>query len=83
MKFSRIEYHSTKCEFDLRAYKHDVPENLGLKISEISRQQTPSMLVSIRTQHSHLHQVLLPVLPSAPFVAGSLLLARSLTEFLA
>ena len=46
-KFSRIEYHSTKCGSDLRVYKHDVTENLGLKISEISRQQTPSMLVSI------------------------------------
>ena len=77
MKFSHIEYHSTKCGPDLRVYKHDVPENLDLKISEISRQQTP-MLVSIGAHHSHLHQVLLPVLPPTPFVAASLLLAKSL-----
>ena len=40
------------------------------------------MLVSIRAQHSHLHQVLLPVLLSTSFVAALLLLARSLIEFL-
>ena len=31
---------------------------LGWQISVISRQKTPSMLVSIGTQYSHLHQVL-------------------------
>ena len=40
------------------------------------------MLVSIGAQHSYLHQVLLPILPFTPFVATSLLVARSLTEFL-
>ena len=36
---------------------------------------------TIGAQHSHLHHVLLPVLPSTTFVTTSLLLARSLTEF--
>ena len=63
-------------------YKHDVLENLGLPISVISGQQTPSMLVSIGAQHSHLHQVFLPILSFTPFVATSLMLARSITEVL-
>ena len=54
---------------DLQTYKHKVAENLGLQISGISRQQTLSMLVSIGAQHSHLHQVLLPILPSTSFLA--------------
>ena len=40
------------------------------------------MLVSIEAQHSHLHQILLPILPFASFAAALLLLARSLIEFL-
>ena len=63
-------------------FKHDVLENFRLQISGISRQQTPFMLVFIGAQHSHLHQVLLPILPFTLFVATSLLLARSLLEFL-
>ena len=51
-------------------------------LRNFSRQQTPFMLVSIGAQHSHLHQVLLPILPFTAFVATSSLLARSLTEFL-
>ena len=74
MRFSCLEYHSTKCGSDLQTFKRN--GNLCLQISVISRQQTPSMLVSNRTQHSHLHQVLLPVLPFTPFVA------TSFTEFL-
>ena len=81
MKFSCLEYHSTTCGSDLQTFKHDVLKNLSLLITGISRQQT-SMLVSIRAQHSHLHQVLLPILPYTPFVATSFLLARSLPEFL-
>ena len=76
MTFSHTEYYTTKSG-------SDIPENLGLQISGISRlNQTLSMVVSIGAQHSHLHQVLLPILQSTPFVAASLLLARSLTEFL-
>ena len=82
MDFPHIEYRKIKCRSDLQTYKHNVPENLGLQISGISKQQTLSMLVSIGAQHSHLHQVLLPILPSTSFVAALLLLARSLTEFL-
>ena len=83
MKFSCLEYHSTKYGSDLQTPKHDVLKNLGLQIPGIPRQQTtPSMVVSIGAQHSHLHQVLLPVLPYMPFVATSLLLTRSLTELL-
>ena len=82
MKFSCLEYHSAKCGSDLQTLKHDVLKNLGLQIPGIPRQQTPSMVVSIGAQHSHLHQVLLPVLPYMPFVATSLLLTRSLTELL-
>ena len=81
-KFTRLEYHSTKCGSDLQTFKHDVLKNFCLQISGISRQQTPSMLVPIGAQYSHLHQVLLPILPFTPFVATSLLLARSLTEFI-
>ena len=66
----------------LQTFKHDVFKSLGLQISGITRQQTPSMLVSIGVQNSHLHQVLLPFLPYTQFVATLLLLARSLTEFL-
>ena len=80
--FAHREYRRIKCRSDLQTYKHKVPENLGLEISGISRQHTLSMLVSIRAQHSHLHQVLLPVLLSTSFVAALLLLARSLIEFL-
>ena len=69
MDFSRIEYRGIKCGSELQTYKHNVPENLGLQISGISRQQTLSMLVSIGAQHSHLHQVLLPILPSTSFLA--------------
>ena len=82
MDFAHREYRRIKCRSDLQTYKHKVPENLGLKISGISRQHTLSMLVSIRAQHSHLHQVLLPVLLSTSFVAALLLLARWLIEFL-
>ena len=82
MDFAHREYRRIKCRSDLKTYKHKVPENLGLEISGISRQHTLSMLVSIRAQHSHLHQVLLPVLLSTSFVAALLLLARSLIEFL-
>ena len=82
MDFAHREYRRIKCRSDLQTYKHKVPENLGLEISGISRQHTLSMLVSIRAQHSHLHQVLLPVLLSTSFVAALLLLARSLLEFL-
>ena len=78
MDFSSIKYRRIKCGSDIQMYKHNVPENLGLQISGISRQQTLSMLVSIGAQHSHLHQVLLPILPSTSFVAALLLLARSL-----
>ena len=82
MDFAHREYRRIKCRSDLQTYKHKVPENLGLEISGISRQHTLSMLASIRAQHSHLHQVLLPVLLSTSFVAALLLLARSLIEFL-
>ena len=82
MDFAHREYRRIKCRSDLKTYKHKVPENLGLEISGISRQHTLSMIVSIRAQHSHLHQVLLPVLLSTSFVAALLLLARSLIEFL-
>ena len=68
--------------YDLQTCKHNVTEDLSLQISEISRQQTLSMLVSIGAQHPHLHQVLLPILPSSSFVAALLLLARSLIEYL-
>ena len=47
-KFSRLEYHSTKCRSDLQTFKHNVLENIGLQISVISMQQTP-LLVSIGT----------------------------------
>ena len=63
-------------------FRHDVLENLGLQISSISKQETPSILVSIGAQYSHIHDVLLPILPFTPFLATSLLLARSLTELL-
>ena len=76
--FSCLEYHSSKYGSNPQTFKHDVLENLGLHISGISRQQTPSMLVFIRAQHSHFHQVLLANLPFIPFVVTSLLLARSL-----
>ena len=75
MKFCYVEYHSTKCGPDLQTYKDDVPHNFGLQISGISRQQILSMLVTLGAQYSHLHQVLLPILPSTSFVAISLLLA--------
>ena len=77
MDFSRIEYRGTKCRSDLLTHKHNVPENLGLQITGISRQQTLFMLLSIGVQHSHLHQVLLPILLSTSFLAALLLLARS------
>ena len=35
--FSCPEYYSTKCWSDLQTFKHNVPENLGLQISGISR----------------------------------------------
>ena len=54
----KVKYHSSKCGSSLQMFKHDVLENLGLQISGISRQHTPSMLVSIGAQHSHLQQVL-------------------------
>ena len=63
-KFSRLENHITKYRSDLRTLNQDILENLGLQMSGISRQHTPSMLVSIGEQHSYLHQVLLPILPS-------------------
>ena len=53
-------------------------QRLGLQISGISRKQKLSMLVSIGAQHSHLDQVLLPILPSTSIVVASLLLTRSL-----
>ena len=81
-KFSCLEYHGRKCGSDLKTFKQDVLENLKLQISEIFSQQTRSMLVSIGAQYSHLHQVLLAGLLVTPFVATSLLLARSLPEFL-
>ena len=28
-KFSRVEYHTTKCGSDLQMFKYDVLENLG------------------------------------------------------
>ena len=74
MKFCYVEYHSTKCGSDLQTYK-DVPHNFGLQISGISRQQILSMLVTLGAQYSHLHQVLLPILPSTSIVAILLLLA--------
>ena len=52
MDFSRIEYRGIKCGSELQTYKHNVPENLGLQISGISRQQTLSMLVFLGAQHS-------------------------------
>ena len=52
------------------------------KSQEFLGNQTLLTVVSIGAQHSHLHQVLLPILLPTPFVAASLLLARSLTEFL-
>ena len=82
MKFSRLENHITKYGSDLQTFKHDVLENLGLQISGNSRQQTPSILISIGAQHSHLHQVLCcQFLPFTSFMATPLLLARSLIEF--
>ena len=81
-KFSHLEYHSTKSGFDLQTFKHDVLDNIGLQISGISRQQTASMLISIGAQYSHFHKVLFPILPFTPFVATSLVPARSLTELL-
>ena len=71
---------STKCGSDLQTFKHDenLIENLCFQILVISRQNTPSMLVFIRAQHSHFHQVLLANLPFIPFVVTSLPLARSL-----
>ena len=78
MDFSRIEYRRRK----FTKVQHNVPENLGLQISRISREQTLSRLVSIGAQHLHLDQVLLPILSSTSFVAALLLLARSLIEFL-
>ena len=57
-------------------------QRLGLQISGISRKQKLSMLVSIGAQHSHLDQVLLPILPSTSIVVASLLLTRSLVQFL-
>ena len=50
MKFSRLEYLSTKWGSDLQTFKQDILKNLGLQISGISRQQTFSMLVSIGAQ---------------------------------
>ena len=47
MDFSPIEYHGIICGSDLQTYKHNVPKNLGLQNSGISRQQTLSMRVSI------------------------------------
>ena len=76
MTFCYVEYHSTKCGSDLQTYKDDVPHNFGLKISGVSRQQILSMIVALGAQYSHLHQVLLPILPSTSFVAISLLLAH-------
>ena len=51
MKFSCLEYHSTKCGSDVQTFKHDILKYLGLQISDISRQQTLSMLVSIGAQN--------------------------------
>ena len=82
MDFSRVEYRGIKCGSDLQTYKHNITKNPGLQISGISRQQTLSVLVTNGVQHSHLHQILLPILPSTSFVAALLLLARSLIEFL-
>ena len=75
MKFCYVEYHSTKCGSDLQTYKDDLPHNFGLQISGMSRQQILSILVTLGAQYSHLHQVLLPILPCTSFVAKSLLLA--------
>ena len=44
--FSCLEYHSSKCGSNLQTFEHDVLENLGLQISGISRQQTPSLIRS-------------------------------------
>ena len=52
MDFPHIEYCRIKCRSDLQTYKHNLPENLALQISGISKQQTLSMLVSIGAQHS-------------------------------
>ena len=70
MTFSHLKYRSTKCGSDLQKFKLDenLLENLRLQISVISRQQTPSMLVSIGAQHSRFRQVLLPILSFTPFV---------------
>ena len=56
-KICHIECQSTKCRSDLQTYKHNILQNLGLRISGISRQQTLLMLTSIETHHSHLHQI--------------------------
>ena len=71
---SGLEYYSAKWGSDLQTFKHDVLENLGLQISGISRQQAPSMLVSIGAQHSHLHQVLLPI-PTIHTMRGCIIAA--------
>ena len=81
-KFSGQGYHNTKWGSDLQKFKHDVLENLGLQISGISRQQIPSMLVSIGVQHSQFAPGFVTNITITPFVDASLLLARSLTEFL-
>ena len=75
-KFSRLEYYTAKCGSDLQTFKHDLLGNLGYQISGISRQPTPSMLVSIRAQYLHFLQVSQPILLFLPFVAALLLLAR-------
>ena len=51
MEFYRIEYPSRKSGPDLKTCKRTAPENLGLKLSGISRQQTLFMLVSKGAQH--------------------------------
>ena len=81
-KFSRLEYYSTKCGSDLQKFKYDVAENLGLQISEISRQQIPPMLVSIGVQHSHLHQVLLQI-PAIHTICDYITAAGQLTHRIA
>ena len=37
-----MEYRGIKCRSELQTYKHNLPENLGLQISGISRQQALS-----------------------------------------
>ena len=53
-----LKKYANKNISDLQTFKHNLLQNLGLQISEVSRQKTPSMLVSIGAQYSHLHQVL-------------------------